>query len=354
MDVKQHWKNVLISAETTVLSAIKKIDVEALRVLLVVDDMQRLLGVITDGDIRRYLLKQTSLDSTVELVMNKNPTTASLAESQDQLLMKMHSLGILHLPIVDETRRVIGLETLDSLFTKKTRDNWVVLMAGGLGTRLRPLTDTCPKPLLKIGSKPVLEIVLENFIAHGFHNFYIAINYKGHLIQDYFEDGTRFGVKINYLREQDRLGTAGALSLLPEKPQLPVFVMNADLMTKINFQQLLNFHHEHQAAATLCVREYKHVIPFGVVHISKDNYQLLDIKEKPEHNLFVNAGIYVLNPEVLQYVSKNVYLDMPDLLTQLIRCKQTVATFPIHEYWLDIGRLEDLQQAHHDYNEIFA
>ena len=227
-------------------------------------------------------------------------------------------------------------------------------MAGGLGTRLRPLTNDCPKPLLKIGSKTVLEILLENFIEQGFHHFYFAINYKGQLIKDYFGDGSRFGVTIRYLQEQERLGTAGALSLLPEVPHLPLLVMNADLITKVNFQQLLNFHHEHHAEATICVREYKQVVPYGVVHISQEDYQLLDIKEKPEHTLFVNAGIYVLNPSLLQYVPKHVHYDMPDLLTSIVKNKYFVATFPIREYWLDIGRLEDLQKAHQDYDEVFA
>jgi dTDP-glucose pyrophosphorylase/predicted transcriptional regulator len=353
-DVSQHWKNVLVNVNTSILTAIKRMDAEALRVLLVVNDAQQLLGIITDGDIRRYFLKQASLENNVSAIMSQHPVTASLSETRDQLLIKMQSLGILHLPIVDHEQRVIGLETLENLVAKKNKDNWVVLMAGGLGTRLKPLTDNCPKPLLKIGSKPVLEIVLENFIEHGFNQFYFAINYKGHLIRDYFGDGSQWGITIRYLEEKERLGTAGALSLLPEKPRMPIFVMNADLMTKVNFEQLLQFHQEHQASATICVREYKQVIPYGVVHISKENYQLIDIKEKPEHNLFVNAGIYVLNSDVLDHVPNNGYLDMPDLLTTLIKKNQFVSTFPIREYWLDIGRMEDLQQAHQDYDEVFA
>ena len=323
-DVSHDWKNVLVNVNTTILSAIKRMDAEASRVLLIVGDSQNLLGIVTDGDIRRYFLKQDSFEKNVSYIMNKHPITASLTDTRDQLLEKMQSLGILHVPIVDAEKRVVGLETLENLVSKKKQENWIVLMAGGLGTRLKPLTDHHPKPLLKIGPKPVLEILLENFIGYGFYKFYFSINYKGHLIQDYFKDGARWGVKINYLEEKERLGTAGALSLLPEKPVLPIFVMNADLMTKVNFEQLLNFHRENQAEATVCVREYKQVIPYGVVHISKENYQLLDIKEKPERNLFVNAGIYVLNPDVLNHVPKSVHFDMPDLLTLLIKKKHFV------------------------------
>ena len=184
-DVFDHWKNVLVNINTSILSAIKRMDAEALRVLLVVNDSQQLLGIITDGDIRRYFLKQASLEANVSDIMGKHPVTASPSDTREQLLIKMQSLGILHIPIVDNEQRVVGLETLENLVTKKTKETWVVLMAGGLGSRLKPLTDHCPKSLLKIGSKPVLEIVLENFIEYGFHQFYFAINYKGHLIKEF-------------------------------------------------------------------------------------------------------------------------------------------------------------------------
>lgn len=355
-DVKAHWKNVLINIDSNILSAIKKLDVEALRVLLVIDDLQRLLGIITDGDIRRYLLKQGNLEESVEKVMNKNPITASLSENQDQLLMKMHSLGILHLPIVDDKKRVVGLETFDSLFVKNTRDNLVVFMAGGAGKRLHPLTADCPKPLLKIGDKPISEILLDNFIKSGFKKFYFSVNYKSNMIRDYYGSGARWGVTIEYIEENAALGTAGSLSLLPIVPDKPFFVINADILTNINFGHVLDFHQEHapKAQATICVRQYQNTIPFGVVNITENDHQLIDIEEKPTKNYFVNAGIYILEPKNLEHLAFNTYCDMPNFLTQLVKKGLSITTFPIREYWLDIGHHDNLVRAASDYIEIFS
>lgn len=348
------WRKSIISMNASIREAIENIDQTGLQIALVADQNDQLLGTVTDGDIRRGLLKRIELEEPVSRIMNKNPITVLQNETAEKKRLIMEKYRLHQLPVVNNKGILQTLILIDSLFKPLERDNWVVLMAGGLGERLRPLTDNCPKPLIKVGTKPVLEILLENFIAQGFHNFFLAINYKGHLIQEYFGDGNKWNVNIQYLCEENRLGTAGALSLLPEKPKLPFFVMNADLITKVNFQQLLDFHQDHFADATMCVREYKHVIPYGVVHIEKESYQMLEIKEKPENHLFVNAGIYILNPLVLDYVPSNVYLDMPDVLTLLTQKKFKVSTFPIREYWLDIGRLEDLERAHQDYYEVFA
>ena len=355
-DEHSHWKNVLITKDTTIISAVKRMDEEALRVLLVVDDHQRLLGIITDGDIRRYLLKQTSLEAAVELIMNKSPVTALISESQDQLFMKMHSLKILHLPIIDHDNRVVGLETFDTVFVKNTRDNAVIFMAGGMGKRLYPLTADCPKPLLKIGNKPISEILLENFIKVGFKNFYFSVNYKAEMIRDYYGSGARWGVNIQYIEENDALGTAGSLSLLPALPKKPFFVVNADILTNINFGHIMDFHQEqlNKAHATLCVREHQNTIPFGVVNINETNNRLLSIAEKPTNNYFVNAGIYILDPETLQHLSFNSYCDMPTFLTHLVKQGLDVTTFPISEYWLDIGHHDNLVRAATDYLEVFT
>src|SRR3990167_6129244 len=210
----------------------------------VTDENMHLLGVITYGDIRRHLLKQGSLDVTVDNIMCKNPVTASFAESQDNFLFKMHSRGILHLPMVDKNNCVVGLETFDSIFSNRTRDNWVIFMAGGMGKRLHPLTMDCPKPLLKIADKPISEILLENFIKYGFKNFYFSVNYKSEMIRDYYGSGARWGVNIEYIQENITLGTAGSLSLLPAVPKKPFFVINADILTNINFGHVLDFHQE--------------------------------------------------------------------------------------------------------------
>jgi len=355
-DVKHNWKNLLIDETTTIVSAIKRMDAEGLRALLVVDDEHRLLGIITDGNIRRYLLKHGNLEASVQVIMNKNPITASLSENQDQLLMKMHELSILHLPIVDHEKHVVGFETFDTLFAKKNRDNWVVFMAGGLGKRLHPLTVDCPKPLLKIGTKPIAEILLENFIKCGFKNFYFSVNYKSDMIRDYFESGHRWGVTIQYIQEEAALGTAGSLSLLPSLPEKPFFVINADILTNVDFNRVLEFHQEHQnkSYATLCIRHHKSTVPFGLVHVDEIDHKLITIEEKPTQDFFVNAGIYILEPKALPYLSFNSYCDMPQFLTNLARQELHVETFLIREYWLDIGHHDNLVRAETDYVEMFA
>lgn len=354
-DAKSSWRNVLISINTSVIAVIRHMDAEGLRAVLVVAEDGCLLGIVTDGDIRRYLLKQASLEASVEHAMNKKPVTASITENREQLLMRMQSLGILHMPIVDEQRRIVGFETFESLVAKDTRDNWVVFMAGGMGKRLHPLTIDCPKPLLKIGDKPISEILLENFIRSGFKNYIFSVNYKSDMIRNYYGSGQRWGVNIQYVEENAALGTAGSLSLLPFKPEKPFFVINADILTNINFGYILDFHQEQaDTHATLCVRQHQNTIPFGLVHLDEKNHRLLDIEEKPTKNYFVNAGIYILEPNALQYLTFNSYCDMPHFLTSLVKRNLNVTTFPIREYWLDIGHHDNLVRAASDYLEVFS
>jgi dTDP-glucose pyrophosphorylase len=330
---------------------IKVIDSGALKIALIVDDSKRLLGTVTDGDIRRGILKGCSLEDDVQQVMNTNPTVAYQSDGQEKILALMRHKQINQIPVVDGDGSVVGLEVLEVILERPQRDNWVVFMAGGMGSRLKPLTDEIPKPLLKIGSKPILETILENFLEYGFKRFYISLNYKGELIEEHFGDGSRWGIEIRYLREKEKLGTAGALALLPEKPVMPVLVMNADVLTKVNFQQLLDFHQEHKAQATMCVREYDFQVPYGVVKI--DKHRIYSIEEKPIQRFFVNAGIYVLEPETLQLISENTNFDMPTLFQKLIANKKETAVFPVREYWLDVGRMDDFERAKGEYPEIF-
>lgn len=345
------WKEILVPPETSIRDAILVLDKSSKQIVLVVDGNHRLLGTVTDGDIRRSILKGMSLDDSIQGIMNPDPTVAVMDEGREIILAAMQSNGLHHIPLVDENRRVIGLETLDELIQPRARENWVVLMAGGLGSRLRPLTDECPKPMLKVGNKPLLETILENFIAYGFHKFYISVNYMADVVKSYFGDGSRWGVDICYLHEDQRLGTAGALSMLPKKPAESLLVMNGDLLTKVNFKQLLDFHSGHQAQATMCVREYDFQVPYGVVKI--DGHRIISIDEKPIQRFFVNAGIYVLEPDVLNLISSNAYFDMPTLFEQLIGSKKETAVFPIREYWLDVGQLADYDRANGEYRDIF-
>ncbi len=232
------------------------------------------------------------------------------------------------------------------------RLNPVILMAGGLGSRLKPLTDECPKPMLSIGGRPILETILMNFIEHGFHQFYIAVNYKSDVITRYFGDGQRYGVEIQYLYESERMGTVGALSLLPEIPKMPFFVMNSDLLTSVNFTQMLAFHEENKSIATMGIRKHYHQIPYGVLNL--DQHRITRLIEKPIEDYFVNAGIYILSPNALDFMPKNCFYDMPDLFNSMIRENQTTCAFPLRDYWLDIGKIEDFERANQAYSDEFA
>lgn len=346
------WKETLISPDTTILRAIEVIDASSLQIALVVDEAGKLLGTVTDGDIRRSILKGLQLSNPVTLVMCAEPTAASSHESRDSIVAMMKVKQIRQIPVVDAKGCVIGLDVWDDLASKKKRQNVVVLMAGGLGSRLGDLTTNCPKPLLPVGNKPVLETILNNCIEYGFSDFYISVNYMGDMLKEYFGDGSRWGVGIKYIEEDKRLGTAGALGLLNDKPSLPVLVMNSDVLTKINLQHLMDFHDEHNSSATMCIREYDVQVPYGVVKIEK--YKLLGIEEKPLHRFFVSAGINVLNPDVLDLVPKNEYFDMPALFDKLLERQLATSVFPVHEYWLDIGRLSDYERANGEYLEVFS
>lgn len=345
------WKEILVLPGTSIREAIRVLDKSAKQIVLVVDGNNRLLGTVTDGDIRRGVLRGLLLDDSVQKIMNLHPTTAKVNETRANILVLMKSKSLHQIPIIDDDGCVVGIEILDELIQTLQRDNAVVLMAGGLGSRLGPLTNDCPKPLLKVGSKPILEIILENFIEYGFHKFYISVNYKAEMIEEYFGNGSQWGVNISYLRENERLGTAGALSQLPVKFLKPLVVMNADLLTKVNFQQLLNFHSEHRAKATMCIRDYDFQVPYGIAKIEK--YRLIGIEEKPVHRFFVSAGIYVLEPKVLELIPSNTFFDMPNLFEELIKQNDEVVVFPIREYWLDIGRIDDLEKAKGDFTEVF-
>lgn len=341
------WKNILINPEATILDALGVIDNEALQVALVVNSEQKLLGVITDGDIRRGILNNLSLDTPVTEIMNCSPITAEMSSTKEQLTQLMESKSILAIPLI-ENGKVVGLETLQRLLETTIYQNPVFIMAGGFGTRLRPLTDSCPKPMLKVGDKPILDILITNFIKAGFVNFYISTHYMAEQIRSYFGDGSELGVKIHYIHEEAPLGTGGALGLLPDDlPKgLPLIMVNGDVLTKVDFERLLDFHNEHQADATMCVRKYDYQVPYGVV--SGEGNKVTCMVEKPVQHFFVNAGIYVISPCVIDSVPKDYHIDMPTLLDQHMSERENVLMFPVHEYWLDIGRMADFERAQTD------
>jgi NDP-sugar pyrophosphorylase family protein len=311
---------------------------------IVVDENNKLLGTLADGDIRRALIQEKSLSLPVSEIMYKLPTTASSNTSRAELLKLMEAKDLSSIPLVDNGI-VVGLETLHRALHKDVYENPVFLMAGGFGTRLRPLTDNCPKPLLKVGDKPILETVLLSFIKAGFKCFYISTHYLPEMIRDHFGSGEKWGVSIKYIHENEPLGTGGALGLLPQDlPNLPIIVMNGDVLTKVNFEALLAFHCEHNASATMCVREYEYQVPFGV--IESEGRKISSMVEKPIHRFHVNAGIYVIGQEIIKQVNNNEVIDMPTLLERNLN--KSVLMFPFHDYWLDIGRIDDFNRAQID------
>lgn len=347
------WRKVLISPQDTIRNALKIINDEALRIALVVDESERLLGVLTDGDIRRAILDNIDLNAEVKKIMNSHPVTASADTAKAQLFKMMSERSILAIPLVEaDSGKVVGLETFESSLSKKRYRNPIFIMAGGFGTRLKPLTDTCPKPMLKVGDKPILETLLTQFAAAGFENIYISTHYMPELISSYFGDGAKWGVKITYVHEADPLGTGGALGLLPaDIPELPLIMINGDVLTTLDVEKLLEFHTTEKAIATMCVREYEYQIPYGVV---RGNGNLItDMVEKPVQKFFVNAGIYVIEPEIYKIVPANFKIDMPTLLEQQIKINKRVTMFPVHEYWLDIGRMDDFNKAQKDIQGLF-
>jgi len=342
------WQKALVSEFSSIKEALKIIDSEALRVALAVSPDRKLLGVITDGDIRRALLSGLSLEEPVSKIMNTSPIIAFNHATKDELVTLMEKHQVLSVPLVSNDGVVTGLETLHSALSKKCYQNPVFIMAGGFGTRLKPLTDNCPKPMLKVGDKPILETVIKSFIKAGFSNFYISTHYMPEQIHEHFKDGEDLGVSIAYVHEDTPLGTGGALGLLPDSmpKDMPLIMINGDVLTTVNFERLLKFHEDKNADATMCVREYDYQIPYGV--INGEGNKITSMVEKPVHRFFVNAGIYVLSPKVIKSVKKNERVDMPSLLERHMNERQNVLMFPIHEYWLDIGRMDDFNRAQTD------
>lgn len=342
---------LLISENVSVREAVATIDRGQRQVALVVDADRHLLATVTDGDIRRGLLDGVLLEDPVSDVMHRNPTIITRAEGLEKARLLMRKKTLQQVPIVDDDGRVIDLVTMDGATRSASFETRIVLMAGGLGQRLRPLTDELPKPMLPIGNRPLLENIIRNFRAQGFYRFTLSLNYKADIIRDHFGDGRQLDCEIEYIDETKRMGTAGALSLLKTRPTRPFVVMNGDLLTSTRFDELMKFHLETGAAATVCAREYSMQVPYGVLHA--EGTKLHSIEEKPTNTYFVSGGIYVLSPDVLDHLRPDTPIDMPQLLNRMMDEEQSVSVFPIREYWVDIGRIEDLDRARSEYAAVF-
>lgn len=341
------FNQILINPALSALEAMRAINRGSVQIGLVTNEEKCLIGTLTDGDIRRGLLSGKSLETPVKELMNRDFKFLRLGVDRGSALELMRRDALLQLPVLDECGRVVELLLLSDLVAPSKKSNSVVIMAGGRGKRLLPLTEDCPKPMLTIAGKPMLEILLEQCIASGFSNFYFSVNYLKEQIIEYFQDGEKWGVSINYLIEDSPLGTAGSLQLLPSSIQYPVLVLNGDVLTRLNPSQLLQYHDEHKASATMCVREYTTSIPFGVVEAA--GVEFLGLLEKPSYTHLVNAGVYVIDPSLLSLIPTNKAVDMPNFLQVVKDAGHMVAVCPVHEYWIDVGRPETLRQADQDW-----
>lgn len=338
----KQWEKVLMAPGGSIRQALSVLNDVRSQFVMVVDEARCLLGTVTDGDIRRGLLRGLGLDSPVESIMHRDPLVVPPEMPRESIGKLLAANRVHHLPVVDARRTVVGLHTLDDLLEREARSNLMVVMAGGKGTRLRPYTESCPKPLLPVNGKPILEHIVQRAQEDGFSRFLFSVHYLGEMIQDYFGDGSRWGVDIQYVYENEPIGTAGALSLMPP-PDMPIVVTNGDVMTDIRYSELLDFHLRHDAAATMAVRMHEWQNPFGVV--SLNGVDLVGFEEKPVSRSYVNAGIYALEPEALGLLVKNEYCDMPMLFDRLRQEGHRTIAFPMHEPWLDVGRPADLAAA---------
>lgn len=343
---------VLVGRDTPIEQAVRVIDDGELGLAVVCDAERRLIGIVTDVDVRRGILRGVALKGPVEAIMCVRPTLGSPETSREELLALMHRSGLRQIPIVDFDGRVLGIEILKDLVSGQARDTEVVIMAGGRGRRMRPRTDAIPKPMLPLGGRPLLEILVGRLRQAGLVRLWIALNYRGEVIREHFGGGERWGVNIRYLYEGERRGTAGALGLLDPVPTQPFLVINGDLLTNLNFEHLLDYHASHAYAVTMCVKEYEIQVPFGVV--DREGEYVTRIQEKPQASFHVNAGIYVLDPRVLGLIEGESFVDMPDLVERVISTGHHVGCFPIREMWMDIGSEEDYRRATGEFPNYFG
>lgn len=350
--VKASILKLCVSPQSPLREAIACINESDSKIALVIDKDQRLTDTITDGDVRRAILAGLNLDMPVRDVQSQKkisqhpkPVTAIVGTHPVELLSLMESSGIRQIPLLDKTGRLVDLVTLQDLDPAVSTPLKAVVMAGGLGNRLRPLTEEVPKSMLPVGDRPILERIIQQLGEAGIHQVNLTTHYKSELITEHFGDGRKFGVDIHYVNEDQPLGTAGILKMFEESDE-PMLVMNGDILTQVNFRSLHEFHKDHHADMTVAVSQHEIHIPFGV--IETEGVIVKKILEKPSFKHFINAGIYLINPKVCRLIPKEQFFDMTDLIEHVMQNNGRVITFPLHEYWLDIGRYSDYEKAQED------
>jgi dTDP-glucose pyrophosphorylase len=333
----------VVAPEGTLRDALITIERGAVGIALVVDERGVLLGTLTDGDVRRAILKGKGLESPLLPHVHREFTAVSPRTIRSDVLDMMQARSIEQVPVIDGAGKLVGLHLLRELLGAHDRTTWAVVMAGGRGVRLRPITDTIPKPMIKVAGRPILERIVLHLVGFGIKKIFLSVNYKAEVIEEHFKDGRSHGCEIHYLREDKPLGTAGALSLLPELPREPVLVLNGDLLTQLHVGDMLDFHASGGHAATVAVTEYTHTVPFGVVELQDE--RIVDMAEKPSTTWWTNAGIYVLSPEVVARVKRDDETQMPGVIADCIARNESVGAFRIHGDWIDVGRPDELKKA---------
>lgn len=334
----ENWEKIIVDPKKSLKEVVGIIDKYALQFAIVSDKEKKLLGSVTDGDIRRAIIKGYDFDEPISKIMNSKPIFVHESTSKIKQINIMKKNSIKHLPIINDDKIVVGIKSFSELTDVDKKSNLIVIMAGGLGLRLRPLTEDLPKPMLLLDDKPILEHIILNFIKQGFYNFIISVNYKSNIIKNYFQNGDKWGIKISYLQEKSKLGTAGALSLLDKKTNQPIIVTNGDILTSLEFSNVLKFHSKKKSDATMVLKSFELQFPFGVPKLRRD--RIVSIKEKPIKKILINAGVYVFSPSVLKFLSTE-RRDMTELFEKLIKNKKNIFSYKMSNDWIDIGEKRD-------------
>ncbi|UZQ50522.1 nucleotidyltransferase family protein [Clostridium kluyveri] len=350
--MKRNISKLFVHKNYSIRKTLELIDSGARGIALLVDEYERLVGTITDGDIRRAILKGMSLDDSVNSIVHYNPVSVNQSMTRGEIKDVFIKKAVKVIPVVDDSNRVVDLITISDILLPEGKENSVIIMAGGLGTRLKDLTKEVPKPMLKVGHDPILQHIIANFKQYGYNKIFISVNYKSEIIENYFQDGLAYGVKIEYIRENKRLGTAGGIKLASDYIDKPFFVINGDIFTNLNVEDMMKFHVENKFDITVGTRKHSFQIPYGVVE-TKSNC-IKEIKEKPTIDYLINAGVYCLNPNLISFIPDNKYFEITDLIDICIKNDMEVGSYEIMDYWMDIGRMEDYNKVNSDVYDLIA
>ncbi len=346
-------RSLTVAPTLPIIDAVQVLNRAHKRIVAIVDEDGRLIGILTDSNIRHAVLDRIDFGRPVSEIMVRQPLTVPESTSEEQVLALMEKTTLYQIPALDECGRLVRIHFLDDLLHRRGRraPRVAVVMAGGPGERLRPLTDNTPKPLLTVGDRPILFVILDSLLAAGFDRIYITINYLAERIRDAVAATGRYSHVVSFIEEKERLGTAGALSLLPETPTEPFLVINADLLMRVALDEMVRFHEHEKNSVTVALKEESYIIPYGVATL--EGTRIVGMKEKPEMKAFINAGVYVIDPLALGLIPRGSPFDMTDVIKATIEAGRRVGCFPVHEYWQDIGRPTQLEQARQDYSTVF-